>query len=208
MSGPNQHWNAIFSRKTDPELGWYENDASQTLKFLNEIPDIGDATLFLAGAGTSVLVDALLPRCSHIVLNDISDVALKKLGKRIGTNEGKVSWLHHDISKPLPTGTPVANVWIDRAVLHFLIEERDIQCYFDNLRSGLSDEGYALLAEFSSDGAPKCAGLDLHRYSVEEMTERIGPGFTLMNEERYSFTNPFGDPRPYIYALYKRNQPS
>jgi hypothetical protein len=208
MTTPNQHWNTIFSSKTDPELGWYEKNASQTLKFLDAITDISEATIFLPGAGTSVLVDALLPRCSHIVLNDISDEALKKLEERIGTNEGKVSWLHHDISKPLPASTPVADVWIDRAVLHFLLEEGDIQSYFANLRSGLSAEGYALLAEFSNDGAPKCAGLDLHRYSVEEMTIRIGPGFTLMNVERYIYINPFGDPRPYIYALYKRTQHS
>lgn len=208
MTIPNQHWNAIFSSKTDPELGWYENEASQTLKFLDAINDISEATIFLPGAGTSVLVDALLPRCSHIVLSDISDVALKTLEERIGTNEGKVSWLHHDISKPLPANTPVADVWIDRAVLHFLLEEGDIQSYFDNLRSVLSTEGYALLAEFSADGPPKCAGLDLHRYSVEEMTKRIGHGFTLINEERYTFINPFGDPLPYIYALYKRTQHS
>jgi len=205
MTTPNQHWNEIFSNKTDSELGWYENDASQTLKFMAAISNISEATIFLPGAGTSVLVDALLPLCSHIVLNDISDKALKKLGERIGKNEGKVSWLYHNISRPLPSNNPIADVWIDRAVLHFLLEERDIQSYFENLRSGLSAEGYALLAEFSTDGAPKCAGLDLHRYSVEEMTQRIGPGFTLMSHESYTFKNPSGEHRPYIYALYKRN---
>lgn len=204
MTTPNQHWNAIFSSKNDPELGWYEKDASQTLQFVDAIPAISAATIFLPGAGTSVLVDALLPRCSHIVLNDISDAALHKLEERIGKNEGKVTWLLHDISKPLPAGTPRADVWIDRAVLHFLLEEDAIQAYFDNLRTGLSAEGYALLAEFSTDGAPKCAGLDLHRYSVAELTKRIGPGFTLMKEEHYTFINPFGDPRPYVYGLYKR----
>jgi hypothetical protein len=63
----------------------------------------------------------------------------------------------------------------------------------------------SLLAEFSEDGTPKYAGLGLHRYSVEEMTKRIGSGFNLLKEERYTFINPFGDSRPYIYALYKRS---
>jgi hypothetical protein len=48
--------------------------------------------------------------------------------------------------------------------------------------------------------------LDLHRYSVEEMTERVGPAFALLKHEEYTFINPYGDPRPYIYALYKRKQ--
>lgn len=206
MPTANQHWNSIFNSKADPQLGWYESDASQTLSFLEAISDIDKATIFLPGAGTSILVDALLPRSSHVILNDISDAALKKLEERIGKNEGKVSWLHHDISKPLPDGVPNADIWIDRAVLHFLLEEQDIQSYFANLRFSLNANGYALLAEFATDGAPKCAGLDLHRYSVEEMTERIGPEFTLLKEDRYTFINPFGDPRPYVYALYKRNK--
>lgn len=205
MPATNQHWNAIFSTKSDTELGWYEADMSQTLKFLDSIPDLNQATVFLPGAGTSLLVDHLLSRCEHLILNDISDEALKKLGERIQQTE-KVSWLHHDMSRPLPEGGPSSDVWIDRAVLHFLLEENQIRTYFDNLRSALSPVGYVLLAEFATDGAPKCAGLDLHRYSVEEMTERIGHEFTLLREERYTFINPFGDPRPYVYALYKRNK--
>lgn len=208
MTTPNEHWNAIFSNKSDPELGWYENDASQTLKFLHTIPNISEAAIFLPGAGTSVLVDALLLQCSLLVLNDISDEALKKLERRIGTNEGKVTWLHHDISTTLPDSIPTSDIWIDRAVLHFILEEERIETYFRNLKFNVKTGGYVLLAEFATNGAPKCAGLDLHRYSVEELTERIGPDFILLREEKYTYINPFGDPRPYIYALYKRTQRS
>ena len=204
MTAPNQHWNALFTGKSDRELGWYESDATQTLKFIDMIPDISEATIFLPGAGTSVLADALLPRCSHIVLNDISDEALRKLAARVGANQEKVSWLHHDMNRPLPPGIPFVDVWIDRAVLHFMLDEADIRACFDNLRSVLKVDGYVLLAEFAADGAPKCAGLELHRYSVEEMTERLGPDFILLHEERYMFINPLGDSRPYIYAFYKR----
>jgi len=58
----SQHWNTIFSTKTDSELGWYERDASQTLKFFDLIPQNKSATIFLPGAGTSVLVDELLDK--------------------------------------------------------------------------------------------------------------------------------------------------
>ena len=204
MTTPNQHWNAIFSSKTDQELGWYERDAAQTLKFLELIPESRTAMIFLAGAGTSVLVDELVSRGSRLILNDISDEALKKLKKRIGNNQDGVTWLHHDISKPIPDGLPQADIWIDRAVLHFLLDEAEIEGYFRNLRSLLRQGGFALLAEFSTTGAPKCAGLALHRYSVEELTARLGEGFDLIKHEDYTFINPFGDPRPYVYALYKR----
>ena len=62
----------------------------------------------------------------------------------------------------------------------------------------------ALLAEFSIEGAPKCAGLELHRYSIGEMTQRIGKDFELVAHEKYTYINPSGAPRPYIYALYRK----
>lgn len=204
MSTRTQHWNKIFSEKSDPELGWYEKDSSQTMKFLDEIPHIESATVFLPGAGTSVLVDELLTRGHKLILHDISDEALNKLKSRIGSDD-RLIWLHHDISKPLPDDIPQAYIWIDRAVLHFLLNEEEIYGYFDNLRSAITQGGYALLAEFSTMGASKCAGLDLHRYSIEEMTKRMGPEFELVMHEDYTYINPFGDPRSYIYALYKKN---
>lgn len=203
MTTTNRHWNAIFSARSDPELGWYESDTSQTLKFLDLIPQGKNTTVFLPGAGTSVLVDELLARGHGLILNDISDAALNKLRSRIGTN-AELTWLQHDISKPLPKGIPRADIWIDRAVLHFLLEEADIQGYFTNLDSAIRPGGYILLAEFSPSGAPECAGLALHRYSVEEMTQRIGVGFELVKAEDYTFINPAGEPRPYVYALYKK----
>ncbi len=203
MATKNQHWNAIFSARSDSELGWYESDAAQTLKFLDLIPPIKNSQVFLPGAGTSVLVDALLARGHNLILNDISDEALNKLRSRIGTNED-LTWLHLDISKPLPDEVPQAYIWIDRAVLHFLLDETDIQGYFTNLDATIAPGGYVLLAEFSTKGVPKCAGLELHRYSVEEMTERIGAGFKLVKHEDYTYINPAGDPRPYIYALYRK----
>lgn len=200
----NQHWNAIFSTKADSELGWYENEVSQTLKFLDLIPHSQTATVFLPGAGTSVLVDELLFRGNKIILNDISDEALSKLKNRVGINADRLTWLHYDISNPLPDSIPQVDIWIDRAVLHFLLEEDDIKEYFSNLHSAICPGGYALLAEFSTMGAPKCAGLELHRYSVEEITIRMGEEFELVTHEDYTFINPFGDPRPYIYALYRK----
>ncbi len=204
MTTRNEHWNVIFSTKADSELGWHEKDISQTLKFLEQIPQTRSATIFLPGAGTSALVDELLAKGNQLILNDISDEALNKLRERIGTNRN-LTWLHWDISKPLPEGIPLADIWIDRAVLHFLLEEADIQGYFANLQSAIKPGGYALLAEFSTTGAKKCAGLELHNYSIEEMTRRMGTGFELIKNEDYTYINPAGEPRPYIYGLYRKH---
>lgn len=203
MTAVREHWNEIFSTTADSELGWFEKTASQTLKFLDLIPRIESPAVFLPGAGTSVLVDELMMKGYRLILNDISDEALRKLRDRLGAHDG-LTWLRHDIAEPLPDTTPQADIWIDRAVLHFLLPEAAIQGYFANLRRTVRPGGYVLLAEFSEDGAPKCAGLELHRYSMDEMTERMGPGFMLVKQEHFTYVNPWGSPRPYVYGLYRR----
>lgn len=204
MVDPHEHWNKIFTSKGDPELGWYESDVSQTLKFLDLIPKSEGAVVFLPGAGTSVLVDELLARGFRIILNDISDEALARLEARTGRNEERLIWLRHDISSPLPDELPDADIWIDRAVLHFLTDESEIQGYFSNLDSAVRPGGYALLAEFSMSGSRKCAGLEVHRYSVQEMTERFGGKFELVANESYTYITPAGEERPYVYALFRK----
>jgi hypothetical protein len=89
-------------------------------------------------------------------------------------------------------------------VLHFLLTEDDIAGYFRNLQSVLAPNGHVLLAEFAVHGAPKCAGLEVHRYSAEEMGKRLGPEFVLVKAEEFTFINPAGAPRPYVYALFRR----
>ena len=205
MPGSAHHWDTIFAVKADHNLGWYEADVGQTTRFLDYIPDIASKTIFLPGAGTSLLVDELLVRGAHLILNDISGAALAKLRLRLGEAERRVRWSHHDISQPLPAGTPQVDVWLDRAVLHFLLTEPEIDQYFQNLQATLKPGGYALLAEFSSTGAAMCAGLEVHRYSVSEMTKRLGERFDLVHSEDYTFVNPASAPRPYVYALFHRH---
>lgn len=162
----NLHWNNIFLKTSDPELGWYEQDVSQTMKFIDAIDDCDCRRVFLPGAGTSLLVDELISRGKAIILNDISSVALDALKKRIGAVANDLNWLCRDIACPLPPDLSQVDIWVDRAVLHFLLDETDIDRYFENLRSSVKTGGYVLLAEFAEDGAPKCAGLTLHRYSI------------------------------------------
>ena len=205
MESTNEHWNTIFTGKEDHELGWYEEDASQTLKFVRTIPRLNEAMVFLPGAGTSILVHELIYQCRHLILNDISDIAIQRLNEKI-KDQRKITLLCHDISTPLPESIPMVDVWIDRAVLHFLLKEREIEEYFRSLCSRVKIGGYVLFAEFAPDSASMCAGLELHRYSIDEMIERVGVDFLLLKHERYDYINPFGDRRPYIYALFKRSK--
>lgn len=201
MANHSEHWDAVFSIGDDRQLGWYEHDVSQTLKFFKHLKLNADSQIFLAGAGTSSLVDELLKTGSHLILNDISALALAKLKSRVG--DGNYQMLQHDLGMPL-TQVQLVDLWVDRAVLHFLLDESAITQYFDNLKASVKSDGYVLLAEFSKAGVEECAGLPVHRYSLEEMQARLGKGFRLIESEDYVFISPHGQKRLYVYALFQR----
>ena len=136
----------------------------------------------------------------------MSAIAIEKAKKKYNDRKHKIQWLCQDISKILPSELNDIDIWIDRAVLHFLTDEDDIQGYFENVKSTLKAGGHAIFAEFSKTGAPKCADLTLHRYSIEELSEILGSLFKLVSHFDYTYINPDGDPRPYIYTLYKREE--
>jgi len=204
MRSGRAHWNAIFSTTKDTKLGWYEKDVSKTLKLLAKIPGWKRSAVFIAGAGTSLLTEELLSRRAELVLNDISLKALNRVKRKLRDTRGKIHWLCQDISQPVKSVIPDVGIWIDRAVLHFLTDKADVKGYFKNLKSILKPGGYALFAEFSKTGAEKCAGLQVHRYSVEELAKRLGPSFRLVSHFDYTYVNRYGEPRPYVYALFKK----
>ena len=206
MISRGDHWDAVYSGTEDSQLGWYEKDPSQTLRLLNFVPRWRDSTVFLPGAGTTALVEELLSNGAGLILNDISTEALTRLKSRLGDAQDKTTWLCQDIAQPFDSATNEIDIWIDRAVLHFLTDKDDIRGYFANVRSILKVDGHAIFAEFSSVGATKCAGLPVHRYSVEQLSEHLGSSFKLITHFEYTHVNPHGDSRPYIYALYKREQ--
>lgn len=204
MKSSSKHWDSIFSDAEDSKLGWYEKDASQTLELLNNISKWESSTIFLPGAGTSILIEKLLTKGAKLALNDISIEAINRVKERLHDKCDEIHWLCQDISLPIQDAIPNVDIWIDRAVLHFLTDEDDIEGYFKNVKSTLKVGGYAIFAEFSETGAPECAGITLHRYSIEELSERLGSSFELISHFNHTYINPNGAPRPYIYALYKR----
>jgi EEF1A lysine methyltransferase 2 len=206
MKSSSEHWDKIFSCTEDSKLGWYEKDTSRSFEMLNLIPGWENSTIFLPGAGTSALIEELLSKGAKLVLNDISIEAIKKVKKRLGEKSKGIYWLIQDIAESIKDAIPDIDIWIDRAVLHFLTDEDDIRGYFENVKSILKVGGYAMFAEFSKIGATRCAGLTLHRYSIEEISERLGPLFTLVSHFEHIYINPIGDPRPYIYALFKKEK--
>lgn len=194
-----EHWDNIFNTQCEEILGWFEKDFSQTQKYLEKIENLSDKDIFVSGVGTSKIADILASRKGKTVLNDISQEALDILKQRIENKN--VEFFHHDISKPFKKE---CDVWIDRAVLHFLIDEEDIKNYFESLKQSLRKDGIVLFAQYTKGTAKKCANLPLKQYGLDEFNSYLGKSFKLLESETFEFTMPSLKTREFIYALYKR----
>lgn len=205
MTSSPEHWDRIFAVAIDEQLGWFEQNTAAILGPLYDETDWPKRKVFIAGNGTSRLAEELLQKGVNLTINDISQAAIDRLKVRLGPTANQVDTICQDIAQPLPADTLKADVWIDRAVLHFLLDETAIDGYFQNLAQILLPGGLALFAEFSQQGASRCAGLDVHRYDAAELALRLGPEFTLLHSLDHIHKTPAGEQRPYIHALFQRD---
>ncbi len=199
-----KHWDTAYSQTPNEKLGWYEDDHSPTFQLLDETTITSHSNILIAGAGSTTLVDALLAKgFSQLIATDISEVSLQKLEDRVGI--GKIEIIVDDLSHPNKLSQIASvDIWVDRAVLHFLTESTDQTTYFDLLKSKLKKGGYALFAEFGLGGATKCCGLPIQQYENDQFQSQLGNEFELVSSFNHTYHNPNGDSRKYIYSLFKR----
>jgi len=203
-----EHWDAIYENATPDKLGWYEKIPSPTLNLLETIHLNKSATIFNAGAGTTTLVDELLKRgFKNIIVNDISKNALNSLKKRIAKyNIDSVTYIEDDLTNPskLIDFENKVDVWIDRAVLHFFLEETEQQAYVTILDKLVRSNGFVIIATFALDGSERCSGLEVKRYGKDEIQRLLGENYILLKSFDYNYTMPSGDLRKYCYTLFQK----
>ena len=198
------HWNQIYSQKENPELGWYESDGQVTIDFLGDLLATHQ-TIVVPGAGTSTLVPTLIQQGHTLILNDLSDAALDKLKSEIEPAQSPIEYVVNDLGTPLlDWNFNKSSLWVDRAVLHFLTQEEQIKNYFKRLKNSVQKDGHVMLAEFTYGGAEKCAALPIKQWNISEMQEQLGKEFELVKSMDYTFINPRGEDRLYVYGLFKR----
>ncbi|MFD2551659.1 class I SAM-dependent methyltransferase [Bizionia sediminis] len=208
MATPLQtHWNTAYN-KDDTELGWFEANPEQTMKLVHETNLNKQARILNVGSGTTTLIDTLLNAgYTNLIANDLSAVALQKLQKRIKASHNyNLNCVEDDLTNPQKLQhLETVDLWIDRAVLHFFLTEKEQEAYFNLVRRMVSKNGFVLIAVFATNGAEKCCGLNLKRYDTAMLQTKLGPNFKLISSFNYTFINPFGGKRPYIYTLFQKH---
>jgi len=200
------HWNQAYN-KEDSELGWFEENPIPTIQLIETCQLEKNAKILNVGAGTTNLIESLLDAgYTQVLANDLSDLALQKLKTRIKQSHNyDLQTITDDLTHSLELQHfKNIDLWIDRAVLHFFLKEEEQTAYFNLIKNIVAKGGYVLIAVFALDGAEKCCGLDLKRYNVEMLQNKLGDQFKLIDSFNHTFINPFGGERPYIYSLFKR----
>jgi 2-polyprenyl-3-methyl-5-hydroxy-6-metoxy-1,4-benzoquinol methylase len=191
-----EHWNTAYNDADTTKLGWYQKEHAVSMDLISSCDG---QKLIDVGAGATTIVDALLENNYQVTVLDISSEALRILSKRHGIN---MEYIHGDLTNDLELGN--FDIWHDRAVLHFLLNESERQSYVANMESCISSGGFAVIETFSTDGAQKCCGLDLHTYDEQMLVDLLGEKWTLVESIRHTHVNPFGGDRPYVSTIFRR----
>lgn len=202
-----KHWNNAYRKTPIKSLGWYEEKPKPSLELIRECNLQDDALIFNAGVGASNIVESLLNEgYTNIVVNDISSSSLLELKNNITAhNHSNVNFIVDDLTKPT-TLIALKNVdlWHDRAVLHFFTEKKQQEAYFNLLKKVVKVGGFVILAEFNKEGAKKCSGLDIVNYDEKMLQIKLGNEFELKKYFNYTYIQPSGNTREYIYTLFQR----
>ena len=202
-----EHWDEIYEGLDVDELTWYEEIPEPSIRLLSKCHINKDESILDVGAGASTFIDYLLNQgFKNIIAADISETALNKSKERLGKEKASsVRWVVDDITRPVHIqDLRDIKVWHDRAVLHFLLEEKQQKVYLSTLKKVLKNKGYVIIAAFSLKGAKKCTGLNVKNYDQDLLAKFLGEDFKLLEYFDHTYYMPSGVPRQYIYALFQK----
>lgn len=207
MYNKKSHWDGVYSKAEVNKLGWYEKMPSPTLKLIQNCDLKKNDHIIDVGSGVTTLIKNLLEMgLDNITAMDISNDAIEIAKDRTDpADDVKINWIVDDITNPqnLDLNNKV-DLWHDRTVLHFLIDESQQKGYLNTLRNLVKIGGYVIIAVFSLEGAKKCSGLDVKNYNHEMIANFLGDEFCLLKQFPYIYIQPSGSERPYIYTMFQR----
>ena len=198
-----EHWEAVYNKKSFDEVTWYQPEPKQSLKLIKQYISNLDARILDVGAGSSTLSDYLLKEgYRNISLLDISASAFDQSKQRLGSKADELNWLIGDITNF--DFNQDYDLWHDRAVFHFLVNSEDQEKYIQTLKDTLRSSGIFIISTFAEDGPLKCSGLEIVRYSKDELIHRVGDEFELLEFCKEEHVAPHGLEQKFNYWVFKK----
>jgi len=165
------------------------------------------ASIIDIGGGASVFVDDLLDAgFTDVTVLDHSPIGLDIARVRLGARAAEVTWIVSDLLTWTPSST--FDVWHDRAVLHFLLDDDEQSRYADVLRSATHPGSIAIIGVFGPTGPQMCSGLPVQRYDAAALDALLAPAFQRIATRDDVHTKPDGSTQDYVWWVGMRGEHS
>jgi len=204
MSGPDprHHWQAVYKTKACTDVSWYQPVPQRSLELIQATGLPPEAALLDVGGGASTLVDHLLDAgFKDITVLDVAPAALEESKARLGSAGVQIRWIAADATTWQPPRR--YDLWHDRAVFHFLVDAALREQYLSVLEAAVAPGGYVVMATFGLQGPARCSGLDVQRYSVEDLSAVLGPAFRLVTSDIDEHVTPGSQVQQFVYGLWQ-----
>ena len=197
------HWEKIYSTKEIDGVSWYQETPTTSLNIIDSLKLNLNTSIIDIGAGKSFLADNLLDLgYNDITILDISKNALNEVTRRVGKKNHKIKCIESNVID-LSSGQKY-DIWHDRAVFHFITDNKEREKYLDLLNSSLNKDGCLIIGTFSEDGPLKCSGLEVQRYSVKDLRELLKPNFKFIDGFKEIHDTPFNTSQSFTFCTFKK----
>jgi 2-polyprenyl-3-methyl-5-hydroxy-6-metoxy-1,4-benzoquinol methylase len=198
-----EHWEKVYGTKSANEVSWFQEHADLSLRLI-QADTRSPASIIDVGGGASTLVDDLLSlHYEDVTVLDLSCAAIATAKSRLGKSAKLVKWIEANIlDVRLPAAT--YDVWHDRAVFHFLTNDKDRHIYVEQVLHAVKPGGLVIVATFAEDGPTECSGLPVVRYNAEQLHSEFGEPFILLGHEKESHQTPGGKEQKFVYCFCRK----
>ena len=196
-----KHWENIYQKKEIDGVSWYQKIPLESLQLIKKYSISNSDKIIDIGCGKSFLADNLLElNYTNISLVDISSNALKEVNERLQNKN--VNFIETDILNF--NSNDKYDIWHDRAVFHFITDREGIEKYISLCNEYINKEGVLIIGTFAEDGPLKCSGLEIKRYSVDQISGLFEENFELVESFKMLHKTPFDTEQSFSFCVLRK----
>ena len=196
-----KHWENIYQKKEIDGVSWYQKVPTESLQLIKKYSISNSDKIIDIGCGKSFLADNLLElNYTDISLVDISSNALKEVKDRLQNKS--LNFIETDILNF--NSNDKYDIWHDRAVFHFITNPEGIEKYISLCNKYINNQGILIIGTFAEDGPLKCSGLEIKRYSVDQISGLFRETFELVESFKMLHKTPFDTEQSFLFCVLRK----
>ena len=196
-----KHWENIYQKKEIDGVSWYQKVPVESLQLIKKYSISNSDKIIDIGCGKSFLADNLLElNYTNISLVDISSNALKEVKERLQNKS--LNFIETDILNF--NSNDKYDIWHDRAVFHFISNPEGIEKYISLCNKYINNQGILIIGTFAEDGPLKCSGLEIKRYSVDQISGLFKETFELVESFKMLHKTPFDTEQSFLFCVLRK----